>query len=50
MLTRLNVILIICNHEFDGMCVVALAPATITMSEATFHPFVMRILMRVGFL
>ena len=29
----------------DGMCVVALAPATSTMSGATFHPLVMMLLM-----
>ena len=29
----------------DGMCAVALAPATSTMSEATFHPLVMMLLM-----
>jgi len=29
----------------DGMCVVALAPATNTMSGATFHPLVMMLLM-----
>ena len=29
----------------DGMCVVALAPATSTMSGATFHSLVMMLLM-----
>ena len=29
----------------DGMCVVALAPATKTMSRATFHPLVVMLLM-----
>ena len=29
----------------DGMCVVALVPATSTMSEATFHPLGMMLLM-----
>ena len=29
----------------DGMCVVPLAPATNTMSGATFHPLVMVLLM-----
>jgi hypothetical protein len=28
----------------DGMCVVALAPATSTISGATFHPLVMMLL------
>ena len=29
----------------DGMCVMALAPATSAMSGATFHPLVMMLLM-----
>jgi hypothetical protein len=29
----------------DGMCVVALAPAAITMSGATFQPLAMTLLM-----
>ena len=31
------------KHFIDGMCVVALVPATNTMSGVIFHPFVMRI-------
>jgi hypothetical protein len=31
--------------DIDGMCVVALALATITMSGATIHPRVMMLLM-----
>ena len=33
------------GHFIDGMCVVALALATITTSGATFHLFVMRLFM-----
>lgn len=51
-LTCLNVFLIFITRSLsfvskffiDRMCVVALAPETKTMSEATFHPFVMNLL------
>ena len=33
----------------DGIYVVSLAPATNTMSGATFHPFVMMLLMSGGY-
>jgi hypothetical protein len=54
MLSCLNVLLIfmignlsIFSSLFiDGMCVVALAPAIIIISEATFHPLVMMLLTR----
>ena len=53
MLICLNVLLIfiigslsiVSNLFIDGMCVVALAPMTNTMSGATFHPLVMMLLM-----
>ena len=37
--------MIVSKCFIDGMCVVALAPATITMSGATFHPLVIMLLM-----
>ena len=53
MLIYLNVLLIFMIRSLsiaygffiDGMCVVPLAPATNTMSGATFHPLVMMLLM-----
>lgn len=46
------VVLFECNCDFfssrhfvDGMHTVALVPAMMTMSGATFHPFVMRLFM-----
>ena len=36
---------VVSRFFFDGMCVVALAPVTSTMSGATFHPLVMMLLM-----
>jgi hypothetical protein len=37
---------IVSRFFIDGMCVVALAPATNTMSGATFHPLVIMLMMR----
>ena len=53
MLICLNVLLIfvvgslnlVSSAFIDGMCVVALAPAAITMSGATFQPLAMTLLM-----
>ena len=36
---------VVSRFFIDGMCVVALAPATSTMSGATSHPLVMMLLM-----
>ena len=51
MLICLNVLLVcvigsvsvVSNFFIDGICVVPLAPATSTMSGATFQPFVIRL-------
>ena len=53
MLICLNVLLIlvigsvnvVSSFFIDGICVVPLAPAASTMSEATFQPFVMMLFM-----
>ena len=37
--------MIVSKCFIDGMCVVALAPATNAMSGATFHPLVIMLLM-----